>query len=485
MFRLKGKEPRWTLRFSDAFLLVQESASTTILNTLSFRIQRKQAHCTMGKTRINEQDLIGTGKIGNYRWVICALLFFATTIKYIDRQVIGLLKPTLEVEFNWTEVDYGNIVMVFAACYALGYLIFGNFIDKIGTKIGYSVSIIVWSIAAMLHALVRTTFGFILVRGLLGLGEAGNFPAGVKAVAEWFPKRERALATGIFNSGTSIGAVVAPILVPWILGAYGWQEAFLITGALGFVWLIFWWFLYEIPSKHKKITPEEYAFIHIDNEPAVVETAGSLKWSRLLGIRQTWVFIVGKVLTDPIWWFFLFWLPSYFATTFNLDLTKPSMPLAVVYAATTVGSIGGGYLSSFLIKRGWPVLKARKATLLLVAFAVLPIMLARFATDIWVAVGIISLAAAAHQAWSANIFTIVSDIIPKKAVSSVVGIGGMSGSIASTLFPLLVGSLLEYYKSIGNIGGGYNILFIICGIAYFLAWFIIHLLTRRMKPVEL
>lgn len=422
---------------------------------------------------------------GYYRWIICALLFFATTINYIDRQVIGLLKPTLEKEFNWTEVDYGNIVMIFAACYALGYVIFGSFIDRIGTKLGYSISVVVWSIAAMAHALVKSTFGFGVVRGLLGLAEAGNFPAAVKAVAEWFPKKERALATGIFNSGTSIGAVAAPILVPWILGIYGWQEAFLITGALGFVWLIFWWFFYEIPSRQKRITSAEFAYIHSDHEPATSETAGPIKWSRLLSIRQTWVFIIGKILTDPIWWFFLFWLPSYFATTFNLDLTKPSLHLAVVYSATTFGSIGGGYLSSYLIKRGWPILKARKATMLLVAFCVLPIMLARYATDIWVAVGVISLAAAAHQAWSANIFTIASDIIPKRAVSSVVGIGGMAGSIGATLFPLLVGRLLEYYKAAGNIGAGYNILFIICGLAYFVAWIIIHLLTIRMKPIEI
>jgi ACS family hexuronate transporter-like MFS transporter len=333
--------------------------------------------------------------------------------------------------------------------------------------------------------MVKSTFGFGAVRGLLGLAEAGNFPAAVKAVAEWFPKKERALATGIFNSGTSIGAVAAPLLVPWLLSAYGWQEAFLITGAVGFIWLVFWWFLYEIPSRHKKIKPAEFAYIHSDHEPAAAEGAKAIKWSQLLGIKQTWVFIMGKILTDPIWWFFLFWLPSYFATTFNLDLKKPSLHLAIVYSATTLGSIGGGYLSSYLIKRGWPVLKARKTTLLIVAFAVLPIMLAQQAPNIWVAVGIISVAAAAHQAWSANIFTIVSDIIPKRAVSTVVGIGGMAGSIGATLFPLLVGSLLEYYKRAGNIGAGYNILFIICGCAYFLAWLIIHFLTARMKPIEL
>jgi ACS family hexuronate transporter-like MFS transporter len=424
-----------------------------------------------------------TNKIGNYRWVICALLFFATTINYIDRQVIGLLKPTLETEFHWSELDYGYIVMSFASMYALGYVIFGSFIDKVGTKIGYSISVFVWSIASMLHALVKSTIGFGIARGLLGLSEAGNFPAAVKAVAEWFPKKERALATGIFNSGTSIGAVVAPLLVPWVLGMYGWREAFWITGSLGFIWLIFWWIFYEIPSKQKRLKKPEFDFIHSDHDP--IETTVKIKWSQLLTLRQTWVFIVGKVLTDPIWWFFLFWLPSYFADTFNLDLTKPSLQLAVVYAATTFGSIGGGYLSSYFIKKGWPVLKARKTTLLIVAITVTPIFFARFATNIWVAVAIISIATAAHQAWSANIFTIVSDIVPKKAISSVVGIGGFSGSIASTLFPLLVGSLLAYYKSLGSITAGYNILFIICGCAYFMAWLIIQLLTKNMKPIDI
>ncbi|TCK83290.1 MFS transporter [Albibacterium bauzanense] len=424
-------------------------------------------------------------KVGNYRWVICALLFFATTINYIDRQVIGLLKPTLEVEFNWTEVDYGYIVMVFAAMYALGYVLFGTFIDKVGTKVGYAVSVSVWSIAAMLHAVARSTVGFGFARGLLGLAEAGNFPAGVKAVAEWFPKKERALATGIFNSGTSIGAVAAPIIVPLILGAYGWYEAFWITGALGFVWLIFWWIFYEIPSKQKRLKQPEFEYIHSDADAGEEASPVKLKWGQLLRLKQTWVFVIGKVLTDPIWWFFLFWLPSYFADAFALDLTKPSLQLAVVYAATTFGSIGGGYLSSHFIKKGWPVLKARKTTLLIVAIAVTPIFLVQYAGNIWEVVVLISIATAAHQAWSANIFTIVSDMFPKKAVSTVVGIGGMSGSIASTLFPIFVGTLLAYYKDLGNITAGYNILFIICGCAYFLAWAIIQLLTRRMKPIEL
>lgn len=420
----------------------------------------------------------------NYRWVVCALLFFATTINYIDRQVIGLLKPTLATEFSWTESDYAKIVMAFSACYALGYAIFGNFIDRIGSKLGYTISIIVWSIAALLHATVKSTIGFIGVRSLLGFGESGNFPAAVKSVAEWFPKKERALATGIFNSGTSIGAVAAPIMVPWIMGIYGWRMAFLITGAIGFIWLVCWLMFYEIPTRHKKINKEELSYIYSDNEQGETENKKPIKWVKLLGTKQSWVFISAKLLTDPIWWFFLFWLPSYFSAIFNLNLTKPSLQLVIIYAATTIGSIGGGYISSSLIKKGWPVLKARKFTLFIAAIAVMPIMLARYTTDIWVVVGIISLATAAHQAWSSNIFTIVSDIVPKRAVSSVVGIGGMTGSIGSTIFPLFVGFLLDHYKFTGNIGAGYNILFIICGLVYLIAWLIIHALTLHMKPIE-
>ncbi|WP_149244032.1 MFS transporter [Dyadobacter sp. 32] len=423
-------------------------------------------------------------KPGNYRWVICALLFFATTINYVDRQILGYLKPTLEVEFNWTETDYANIVMVFAACYALGYIVFGNFIDRIGSKLGYTISITVWSIAAVAHAFAKSTFGFGAVRAILGLGEGGNFPAAVKATAEWFPKKERALATGIFNSGTSIGAVIAPILIPWLLGSYGWQTAFIITGAIGFVWLVFWIIFYEIPSRSKQLKPAEFEYIHSDNEAITTGKEKPIKWITLLRLKQTWVFIVGKFLTDPIWWFYLFWLPSYFATTFALDLKKPSLQLVVIYTATTFGSIGGGYLSSWLIKKGWKPFKARKTALLIAALVVLPIIFAQYATNVWMAVAIISVSTAAHQAWSSNIFTSVSDLFPKRAISSVVGIGGMVGSLGSTFFPLLVGALLDFYKNQGDIGAGYNILFIICGLAYIVAWGIIHLLTKNMKPVE-
>lgn len=424
-------------------------------------------------------------KLGNYRWTVVALLFFATTINYLDRQIIGLLKPTLETQLHWTEVDYSRIVMVFTASYAIGLLLFGNFIDKIGTKLGYTISLVVWSLAAMGHAIARTTFGFSVARSALGLGEGGNFPAAIKTVAEWFPKKERAFATGIFNSGANIGAVVAPILVPWILGVYGWQMAFIITGAIGFIWLAFWLVLYEIPSKHPKLSKEEYDFIHSEPEEVAVDNGEKVKWIKLLGIRQTWTFVVGKLLTDPVWYFFLFWLPSYFSSTFHLDLTKPSLPLVIVYTATTIGSIGGGHLSSWFIKKGWPIFKARKVSMFLFAICVVPIITARFATNIWQAVALIGLAAAAHQAWSANIFTTASDMFPKKAISSVVGIGSMAGAVGGFFFPQLIGYILETNKKAGHILVGYNIIFTICGLAYLLAWVIMHFLSPKMKRVEL
>jgi ACS family hexuronate transporter-like MFS transporter len=421
--------------------------------------------------------------IGNQRWIVVALLFFATTINYIDRQVIGLLKPTLEVEFGWSEKDYANIVMAFTAAYALGLLVFGRIIDRIGTKMGFSISIVFWSIAACLHGVVKTTFGFGIARAALGLGESGNFPAAIKTVAEWFPKKERALATGIFNSGANIGAVFAPILVPTILALYGWQEAFIITGAIGFVWLIFWLYYYEIPTRHKKVTEAELAHIHSDNEEDT-SNEKPITWGTLFRVRQTYVFIAGKLLTDPIWWFFLFWLPSYFSTSFNLDLKKPGWPLVIIYMATSIGSIGGGYLSSYFIQKGWPVYKARKTAMFIFALCVLPIMSAKYATNMWVAVALISLAAAAHQAWSANIFTVASDMFPKKAISSVVGIGGMAGSIGGVLFPIFVGYILETYKLLGDSTSGYNIIFFVCGLMYMLAWAVMHFISPKMTPYK-
>lgn len=423
---------------------------------------------------------------GNYRWAICTLLFFATTINYLDRQVLGLLKPVLELQYGWTEQDYGYIVMAFSATYAIGLVVFGRVVDRIGAKTGYTISVTIWSIAAMCHALVTSSLGFGIARAALGIGESGNFPAAVKTVTEWFPKRERALATGIFDSGSNIGACVAPILVPWLLGVYGWQAAFIITGAIGFVWLIAWRLIYQHPDQNSKLSAEELAYIRIDEETNQDLTpAEKIPWTKLFTLKPTWSFIMGKFLTDPIWYFFLFWLPSYFSTTFSLDLKKPGLPLVIVYSAATIGAIGGGLLSSWFIKKGWSVPKARKAALLISALCVVPIIGARFVSDMWVAVGLIGLAVAGNAGWSSNIYTIVSDMLPKSAVSSVIGIGGMAGAIGGVLFPLFIGYTLDFYKEAGNLVAGYNIIFIVCGVSFLIAWLTIHFITPRMKPVEL
>ena len=424
-------------------------------------------------------------KLKNYRWIVLGLIFFATCINYLDRQIIGLLKPILEKEFDWSETDFARIVMAFTAAYAIGLLVAGAWIDRIGTKLGYAITIVVWSIAGMLHAVARSVTGFVFARIGLGIGEAGNFPAGVKTVAEWFPKDERGLATGIFNAGTSVGVVMALFIVPMILNYAGWQEVFWITGALGFIWLILWIFLYDIPSRQKRITEEEYRLITEGQEPEVLATTTSIKWSRLFRFPQTWAYITGKALIDPIFWFFLFWLPSYFSSTFSLDLKKPSLELMIIYFSTTLGSIGGGYLSSYLIKRGWPVIKARKTVLLIFAFFELSIILAQFATQAWMAVALLSLAVAIHQAWATNIFTLASDMFPKEAVSSVVGIGGMAGAVGGILFPIFVGNILDQFKAMGNITAGYNIIFSICGCTYLIAYLVIHLLTRRTVRVPM
>jgi len=427
-----------------------------------------------------------------YRWLIVSLLFFATTINYIDRQIIGLLKPILEKEFKWSETDYAHIVMAFTAAYAIGLLLAGRMIDKTGTRIGYAISIVIWSIAGMFHALAKSVTGFSIARIALGLGEAGNFPAAVKAVAEWFPKSERGVATGIFNAGASVGVVAALMIAPWILANYGWQEVFWITGALGFLWLIFWLIFYQIPQKQRRLSKKELDYIVAGQEKTETEREReregervSVSWGRLFSFRQTWAYITGKALIDPIYWFFLFWLPSYFSSTFSLDLKKPSLQLITIYAATTIGSIGGGYLSSLLIRKGWDVMKARKFSLLLFAVLELSVIVVQFASGAWAAVALISFAVAIHQAWATNIFTIASDLFPSEAVSSVVGIGGMAGAVGGILFPILVGSLLDAYKASGNITAGYNILFTVCGFTYLLAFFIIHLLTRNTGKVKL
>ncbi|MBE7172723.1 MAG: MFS transporter [Williamsia sp.] len=422
--------------------------------------------------------------VGKYRWVIVALLFFATTINYLDRQVIGLLKDTLAKDFNWSEKDYSYIVMAFSAAYAIGLLLFGIVVDKIGTKLGYVVAIVIWSVAAMAHALARSTVGFGVARTFLGFGEAGNFPVAIKAIAEWFPKKERALATGIFNSGTNIAAFFGPPLIAWIFTTYGWKEAFIWTGAIGFIWLIFWFWFYEIPSRQKRLGAAEYQYIHSDPSEKVTDVSRHFSWGRLIGVKQTWAFVFGKFLTDPVWWFYLFWIPTFFNTRYNLTIQESAKYVSIVYVIASVGSILGGYLSGKLISSGWPVYKARKTAMLIFAFCVVPVFFVQYASTIWGAVALVSLAASAHQAWSANIFTTASDMFPKKAVSSVVGIGGMAGSIGGFLFPLFIGSILDHYKLLGNIQIGYNIIFTICAFAYLVAWLIMHLLAPRMQEVQ-
>ena len=426
--------------------------------------------------------------IGKFRWVVVTLLFFATTINYLDRQVIGLLKDSLAKDFNWSEKDYSRIVMAFSTAYAIALLLFGGLIDWIGTRLGYAVSIIIWSVAAMFHALASSTLGFTFARIALGLGEGGNFPAAVKAVAEWFPKRDRALATGIFNSGTNVAAIAGPPIIAWIYSSFGWREAFLWTGALGFIWLIFWWWLYDIPSKKKRVTAAELAYLKSDADSSkenYSDTGNKLIWPELFGFRQTWAIILGKFLTDPVWWFYLFWIPSYFNTTYHLNLTSSAIHVSTVYVVASFGSILGGYLSGWLIKRGLPVYKARKISMLIFACCVLPIFFVRYTTSIWPAVWLISLAAAAHQAWSANIYTIGSDIFPKNILSSVIGIAGMAGSVGGILFPFAIGIILDHFKLIGSLGTGYNIIFGICAIAYLLAWVVMQVLSPKMESLEM
>lgn len=427
--------------------------------------------------------------MGRYRWTICSLLFFATTINYLDRSVISLLKPYLEVQFHWTEGDYSYIVMAFQISYALGMVTVGRLIDKIGTKLGYALSTFAWSIAAMGHALANSTLGFGIARAALGVSEAGNFPAAIKTVSEWFPKKERAYATGIFNSGANIGAIIAPLTVPLIAEKWGWKWAFILTGAIGFIWLALWLFVYEIPAKNKRLSKEEYLYINSDlDEPAdSLEAVPGTSWFKLLSFRQTWAFIVGKFLTDPVWWFYLFWLPAFLDAQYGLNGTAIALPVALVYTMSSFGSVGGGWLPLFLINRGWAVYKARKTSMLIYALCVIPVIFAQWlgSINMWLAVFIIGFAASAHQAWSANIFTTVSDMFPKKTVASVTGIGGLAGAIGGMLIALFAGIIFDKYKALGNIETGYYIMFFICGFAYLIAWLLMHFLAPKMKMVNL
>lgn len=426
------------------------------------------------ETTVTTDASLGT-RFGRYRWVICALLFFATTINYIDRQVLGILSKDLQAAFGWSEIDYGNIVASFNAAYALGLLLAGRLMDRFGTKIGYSVALIFWSLAAMGHALARSAFGFGVARAALGLGEAGNFPAAIKTVAEWFPKKERAFATGIFNAGTNVGAIVAPLTVPWIAITYGWRWAFIMTGAIGFLWLLFWIPMYARPEVHPRVSKAELA--HIQSDPAD-PPAEKIPWVKLIPHRQTSAFAIGKYMTDPIWWFYLYWIPNFLRQNHGLDLSTIGPPLIAIYLIADIGSIGGGWLSSTLIKRGWTINLARKTAMLVCAMAVTPIIFASNVKSLWVAVGLIGLAAAAHQGWSANLFTTASDMFPRRAVGSVVGFGGMSGAIGGATMAVATGYILQ------STGGNYRIVFLIAGSAYLLALLVVHLLAPRLEPVE-
>jgi ACS family hexuronate transporter-like MFS transporter len=417
-------------------------------------------------------DQVGS-RIGNFRWTICALLFFAATINYIDRQVIGILKPNLKLELGWDEIAYSNVVFWFQAAYALGFILMGRLMDRLGTRRGFSLAVAFWSLAAMAHALASSVLTFSIARFGLGLGESGNFPASIKTVAEWFPKKERALATGIFNAGTNVGAIITPLSVPWIVGHLGWRWAFIITGAIGFIWLVAWVTLYRKPHEHPRCKKAELEYINSD--PPDAET--KIPWTRLLPHRQTWAFVVAKFMTDPIWWFYLFWIPGFLHDKYNLPLDRftSGLPLVVIYLMADVGSVGGGWLSSTLIKRGWQLGRARKTAMLICAICVVPIVLVSGTSSMWLAVVLIGLAASAHQGWSANVFTMTSDLFPRRAVGSVVGIGGMAGAVGGMLIAKVVGYVLQWT-------GSYLPIFIIAGSAYLTALLFIHLLLPRFVP---
>jgi ACS family hexuronate transporter-like MFS transporter len=418
----------------------------------------------------------------NIRWTICALLFFATTINYIDRQILALIKEFLDRELGWTNEQFGLVNSAFQGAYAVGLLGFGWFVDRYGTKIGYAVSIVAWSIAAMAHALVGSIGGFFGARVALGVTEGGNFPSAIKAVALWFPKRERAFATAIFNAGANVGAIIAPAAIPVIAYKLGWRWAFIFAGIAGLLWLLFWIPLYEIPERRKGVSASELELIRSDNDP---QTAGGkpMGWIRALRHRQTWSFITAKFMTDPVWWFFLIWLPDYFKATRGLEIKKSWAHLVAIYSIVTVLSIAGGWLTGHLTNRGWSVTRARKTGMILFALCVLPILGVTKVAD-WPAVLLIGLAASAHQAWSANLYTTVSDMFEKKDIATIIGLGGMAGSIGGILFPWICGRVLDRYHALGNVTAGYAILFSICASAYLIAFVIHHLLAPRFEPIR-
>ena len=445
--------------------------------------------------------------IGKYRWTICSLLFFATTVNYLDRQVLSLLAPDLSKEFGWTNSDYANITAIFQFVYAISMLFAGRIIDQLGTKAGYTWAIIIWSIGAIVHAysifigevvvnvmalvglaaVPVSIIGFMISRALLAIGEAGNFPSALRATAEYFPKKERSFATGIFNSGTNVGAILAPLTVPWVAKQWGWETAFILIGALGFVWLIFWRIYYEKPENQKRLSKDELEFINSDAGEEVTGNNEKVKisWIKLLGYKQTWAFAFGKFMTDGVWWFFLFWLPKYLEAQYGMVKTEIMLPLAVLYSMTMFGSIGGGWFPIYFIKKGFSPYDGRMKAMLLIAFFPLVVLAAQplGGYTFWIPVILIGIGASAHQAWSANIFTTVSDMFPKKAVGSIVGIGGMAGGFGGVVMSKLGGAFFDHYKALGHIQTGYTIMFAICAVSYLIAWCVMKLLVPVYKPI--
>jgi ACS family hexuronate transporter-like MFS transporter len=444
--------------------MLQENAIADAGSNDRSKIIEKQS------TAIRQTGLLA----GRFRWVICALLFLGVAKNYMDRQVLGVLKGPLQHELGWNDVDYGNLVFAFQTAYALGMIFVGRLIDRLGTRMGYAVAMVFWSLASMAHAAANSFVTFAAARAALGFGEAGVFPASIKSVAEWFPKKERALATGIFNAGTNIGAIITPLMVPWIAAHLGWRWAFLFTGALGFVWLALWLILYRRPEEHPRCTAGEREYIQRDP----VAPPGKISWARLLRYKQTWTFAAGKFMVDPIWWVYLFWIPDYLQREHGLRLTQIGLPILVIYLISDVGSVGGGWLSSGLIRRGFSVNTGRKWAMLACAVCVVPIAVVYRLSGLWPATLLIGLAAAGHQGFSANLFTLTSDLFPSRAVGSVVGIGGMAGAVGGMLIAQIVGHVLQWTNS-------YMIPFFIAASAYLIALLIIHWLSPQLEPARI
>ena len=409
------------------------------------------------------------------RWIVVLLLFFATVINYVDRAVLGVLKPVLEKELNWDQVDYGWIVTAFQVTYAAGYALGGRLFDRIGVRLGYSLAVGLWSIAEVAHALVRSVWGFSIARAGLGIAEGGNFPAAIKTVTEWFPREQRAFATGLFNAGSNIGAVLCPLVIPWLALHWGWQSAFLVTGGIGFIWVVLWLMIYRSPDRHPRVSAAELAYIRSDPPDPVVQ----ISWLELLRHRQTWAYVVGMVMSSPIWWFYIYWIPDFLNKQHNLQLTQSSGPLVAIFLIADGGGIAGGWLSSMLIRRGWSVNASRKITLLICALCVAPVFLTALVSNLWVSVGLVALAASAHCGFAANLFTLVSDTVPRQAVSSVVGIGGMAGSIGGVLFAQAVARILHATNN------NYLIPFAIASLSYLVAVTIMHQLVPKLEPMKL